>query len=194
MIVSDLNSLDCTALILAGGQARRFNGKDKGLLPYNDHTFIEHIAHKFPSTWPVFALTHQNQAQYQALGITCIDDESLDHKGPMIAVPAACKHVTTEFIVVSACDTPNIPLTAYAPLLHALSDSCNAAYIATEEREHYCCLVAKTEVLKSLSEAPRSMRHLLGLINAVKVNSQLDEHLFQNINSADDLNTLVKTQ
>lgn len=189
MIVSDLNSLDCTALILAGGQATRFNGQDKGLLPYKGTTFIEHIAKKFPSNWPVFALTHGNQNAYQALGIHCINDSDESYQGPMIALQQASQQVKSEYLVAYAVDCPTIPLQAYAELLTSAQNS-GAVYIATKEREHYCCLAVRTEILNTINERPRSMRHLLKLLKAQCVVTALAESDFNNINTQQDFETL----
>lgn len=189
MIVSDLNSLDCTALILAGGQATRFNGQDKGLLHYKGTTFIEHIANKFPSNWPVFALTHGNQNAYQALGISCINDSDESYQGPMIALQQASQQVKSEYLVAYAVDCPTIPLQAYAELLASAKHN-GATFIATQTRDHYCCLAVRTEILRSLKERPRSMRHLLKLMQAQCVVTALAESCFKNINTQRDFETL----
>ena len=43
----DLNISDITGVILAGGQAKRMGGQDKGLLDVNGRAMIEIIIRKF---------------------------------------------------------------------------------------------------------------------------------------------------
>lgn len=187
MTIAQLANYDCTAVILAGGQARRFNGIDKGLLPLQNKPLVSHIQEKLPSNWPIIISTHGNSANYQTMGFECIDDISEDYLGPMIAIPHIAQSIQTEYFIVSACDTPLIPSDVYLQLLQTIKAGTRASFAKTTEREHYCCLVAETAAVKAIKAKPRSMRDLLKMLKAKACELKTDEALFKNINQPSDL-------
>lgn len=185
MIVTDLAKLDCAVVILVGGAARRFNGVDKGLLTLGDQPLAERIADQFPPKWPRYVGSHKNGASYQALGFTPIEDQSHEHLGPMRILPELARSIPNEYMTVSACDTPFISFETYRILWSQFNG--HAVYAQTSERKHYCCLLLKTALLASIEEQPHSMRHLLTLLGASSVATDLPEMTFFNINRQSDL-------
>jgi molybdopterin-guanine dinucleotide biosynthesis protein A len=61
-----------TGLLLAGGQARRMGGNDKGLLPLNGRPLaawgLERLA---PQVDEVLISANRNQAQYEKFSFSC---------------------------------------------------------------------------------------------------------------------------
>jgi len=184
MIVTDLASLNCTAVILAGGAANRFGGVNKGLQRLGKFTLVEHVANAFPQTWPIVLSTHDNSEKFKHIGFECIDDKHDEYAGPMKAITDIAGSISTAYLAVSPCDTPFINQSVY----QQLSDQREtAAYAVNHGREHYCCFMARVDAITTLEEEPRSMRHLLAMLDASPVNIEEPATTFTNINSQQDL-------
>lgn len=100
-------------VILAGGQATRMGGGDKGLLTLGDRTILSHVIDRFDPQCAGLALNANGDAQrFANLGLPVIADSIPDFAGPLCGVLAgmdwaAGKGVT--HIVTAAADTPFFP-------------------------------------------------------------------------------------
>ena len=103
---------DC-AVILAGGQARRMGGGDKGRLRLGDKTLIEHVIDRItPQVDAVILNANGDLSRFDDLGLPVVPDSVADFPGPLAGVLAgmdwAAEH-GHEWLISVAADTPSFP-------------------------------------------------------------------------------------
>ena len=107
-----INTSDVTALILAGGKASRFNGKDKGLLLFKQRPMITHVIDALqPQVHTIVISANRNIDQYQPFGYPVLQDEQTDMQqlqGPLAGILQGLRQCTTPWLLLSPCDTPFI--------------------------------------------------------------------------------------
>ncbi|WP_090159872.1 molybdenum cofactor guanylyltransferase MobA [Loktanella sp. DSM 29012] len=100
-------------IILAGGQATRMGGGDKGLLRLHTSRIIDHVIARLDPQCDGLALNaNGDPARFAPLGLTVIADSIADHPGPLAGVLAGLDHAATtghSHIVTAAADTPFLP-------------------------------------------------------------------------------------
>jgi molybdopterin-guanine dinucleotide biosynthesis protein A len=102
---------DISGCILAGGLGRRFDGRDKGLLPLAGRPLVAHVLERLrPQVAHVMVNANRNLAAYAALGVNVISDaEPHDYAGPLAGCLAALGAVRTPWLCTAACDSPFLP-------------------------------------------------------------------------------------
>lgn len=99
-----------TAVILAGGQARRMHGIDKGLLAVAGRPLIEHLlASLRGQTDHIVISANRNLAYYAAYGMPVVSDATSDAQGPLAGIYRALCCITTDYLLSVPCDTPCLP-------------------------------------------------------------------------------------
>ena len=98
-----------TGVILAGGQARRMGGDDKGLILFNHKPLIAHvIAILKPQVDTIVINANRNIDQYQTFKYPVISDSLANFCGPLAGMLSAMQTVDTDYILTVPCDSPNI--------------------------------------------------------------------------------------
>lgn len=88
-------------VILAGGQASRMGGQDKGLIQLNGQPLIQHVIDKLAPQSPTLLINaNRNQSQYQQFA-PVISDEFPDYPGPLGGIHAGLCHAPTDWSVLS---------------------------------------------------------------------------------------------
>lgn len=83
-----LQPSDTSWVILAGGQASRMGGQDKGLIQLNGQPLVQHVIDKLaPQTPTLLINANRNQSQYQQFA-PVISDEFPDYPGPLGGIHA----------------------------------------------------------------------------------------------------------
>lgn len=99
-----------TAVILAGGKARRMGGQDKGLVELAGQPLIEHVIARIePQVSQILINANRNTGQYARYGYPVVSDSLSDFQGPLAGFLAAMQQVESEFIVTIPCDGPCLP-------------------------------------------------------------------------------------
>tara|TARA_R110002096_G_scaffold3529_1_gene17332 strand:- start:12035 stop:12634 length:600 start_codon:yes stop_codon:yes gene_type:complete len=110
---------DVTGVILAGGQARRMGGQDKGLVMLDGKPMIELIIDILkPQTAKLLINANRNHDLYSRYGLELVADELSGFCGPLAGMASALKIINTGYMVTAPCDSPFIPL----DLVHRLSE------------------------------------------------------------------------
>ncbi|MGF1909696.1 molybdenum cofactor guanylyltransferase MobA [Vibrio kasasachensis] len=95
-------------VILAGGQASRMGGKDKGLIELNNKPLILHVIERLsPQTPQILINANRNQTKYAEFG-SVFSDHFADYPGPMGGIHAGLVHAKTEWVGFVPCDSPMI--------------------------------------------------------------------------------------
>lgn len=151
------------ALILAGGQALRMGGMDKGMQLLHGKPLVQHVIERIRSQVDeVWLSVNERQASYHAFGLPLVVDECrFEGLGPLVGI-ASYSSVLPESISsvqILACDTPFLPL----DLSERLANNAfkNAAYPQTELGAHYSCALVTREVIHLASNCLLNHQHSL---------------------------------
>ncbi|WP_108813671.1 molybdenum cofactor guanylyltransferase MobA [Loktanella sp. Alg231-35] len=114
-------------VILAGGQATRMGGGDKGLLSLGDDTILGHVIARLAPQVDTIALNaNGDPTRFANLGLPVIGDTIDGFAGPLSGVLAgldwAAKHGATH-IVTAAADTPFFPCDLVPHLMLAAEEA-----------------------------------------------------------------------
>jgi molybdopterin-guanine dinucleotide biosynthesis protein A len=100
-------------VILAGGQATRMGGGDKGLLTLGSRTILSHVIDRFEPQCAGLVLSANGNAQrFANLNLPTIADSIPDFAGPLCGVLAGLDWAADQgatHIVTAAADTPFLP-------------------------------------------------------------------------------------
>lgn len=188
------SSNNITGLILAGGAGSRVGGQDKGLLQWHGKALITHVAERLgPQVEHLLVSCNRNMARYAELVGSIIGDNRPDFQGPLAGIEAAATHITTEFLVVVACDMPEIPTDLVARLLEPLttaeSHGPQLSFANDGVRNHYLCVAMHCSCLASLPEyldqGGRAVRHWYQLLPHVAIDFSDQPQRFANYNHLD---------
>lgn len=100
-----------TGVILAGGQARRMGGVDKGLTLFARRPLVEWvIAALAPQVDTLLISANRHLDVYAAYGFPVVTDIEPGFQGPLAGVFSAMSAAQTEWILTAPCDGPQLPL------------------------------------------------------------------------------------
>ncbi|OEE86628.1 molybdenum cofactor guanylyltransferase MobA [Vibrio crassostreae] len=95
-------------VILAGGQASRMGGKDKGLVELNGSPLIQYVINKLSQQDVSITINaNRNLDSYQAFA-PVVSDSFPDYPGPLGGIHAGLKNATTDWVGFVPCDSPQI--------------------------------------------------------------------------------------
>lgn len=99
-----------TAVVLAGGQARRMGGQDKGLLTVLGKPMVLHIIEQLsPRVGRILINANRNAESYARFGLPVIADRIDGYAGPLAGMAAAMERCTTDLLLTVPCDGPRLP-------------------------------------------------------------------------------------
>jgi molybdopterin-guanine dinucleotide biosynthesis protein A len=115
-----------TACVLAGGEGRRMNGQDKGLVHYQGRPLADWVLQALaPQCTNMMVSANRHLPAYQALLSNWLqadtgnsaqttqvwpDDPDLPpHSGPLAGIVTALRHCPSDWLLVAPCDTPHLP-------------------------------------------------------------------------------------
>ncbi|CAV18671.1 MULTISPECIES: molybdenum cofactor guanylyltransferase MobA [Vibrio] len=95
-------------VILAGGQASRMGGKDKGLVELNGSPLIQYVINKLSQQDVSITINaNRNLDSYQAFA-PVVSDSFPDYPGPLGGIHAGLKNASTDWVGFVPCDSPQI--------------------------------------------------------------------------------------
>ncbi|TXS91192.1 molybdenum cofactor guanylyltransferase [Parahaliea aestuarii] len=177
-----------TGLILAGGAGRRVGGRDKGALSWQGRPLVEHVASRLrPQVGELWISYNRNAHLYATLGDRLFKDHLPGFEGPLAGVAAAGSAVSSEFLLLSACDTPALPTDLARRLLGPMGDARMQLAVAFDgEREQYLAALLRSESLTSLQSylqrGERSVRGWYATLRRERVDFSDCAQAFRNIN------------
>jgi molybdopterin-guanine dinucleotide biosynthesis protein A len=102
------------AVILAGGQANRMGGGDKGRLMLGDQSLIQRVIDRItPQVESVVLNANGDLSRFDDLGLPVVADSIADFPGPLAGVLAGMDWAAEqghEWLISVAADTPSFPL------------------------------------------------------------------------------------
>lgn len=177
-------------VVLAGGQARRMGGADKGLLRVAGLPLAQHVAKRLAATCAeVMVSANRNLDEYRALGLPVVTDRP-GEVGPLAGIAAAWRHTTRPWLLVAPCDLPLLP-EAFGPRLSAAATRRDSALVARSgEQTHFACVLLHRRGEQSLesylAKGGRRVETWLDKMGYRAVNFE-DPSGFLNVNTPEDL-------
>ncbi len=99
-----------SCIILAGGEGKRVDGQDKGLLTYKNKTLMQHVIDRVsPQVDEIIISANRNIEEYKRYGYPVISDTAEEYRGPMAGIAAALPYCKNEWVLVVPCDMPLLP-------------------------------------------------------------------------------------
>jgi molybdenum cofactor guanylyltransferase len=191
-------SSEVTALILAGGQSSRM-GTDKALLPWQGRPLIQRVVEVAQECCAAVCIVTPWPERYRHLASSSISWclEGPGKSGPLVALARGFETVQTPWVLLLACDMPQLNPKILRDWLAQLpaqdSDSRAIAYVPYDRSrwEPLCGLykVAGLPFLEAfIAEGGRSFQSWLSCIEAVpiEVNDEISSMLY-NCNTPEDL-------
>ncbi|WP_439294386.1 molybdenum cofactor guanylyltransferase MobA [Lonepinella sp. BR2882] len=182
-----------SAVILAGGKARRMQGADKGLQILAGKPLIEHIISRLQVQLEDIAINaNRHIEQYQQFGLPVFSDELVDFQGPLSGILTGLKRAETDYVLFVPCDCPFLPLNLLEKLKSAVLISQSlVAYASDGEREHPTfCLISRqlsTALSAYLNQGERRMLQFMLEQGAVAVDFSEQKNAFRNFNTLQEL-------
>ena len=95
-------------VILAGGQASRMGGKDKGLVELNGSPLIQYVIDKLSQQDVSITINaNRNLDSYQVFA-PVVSDSFPNYPGPLGGIHAGLKNAATDWVGFVPCDSPQI--------------------------------------------------------------------------------------
>lgn len=182
-----------TLLILAGGQASRMGGRDKGLLDCAGRPLIEHVLIKArPLADSILISANRNLERYTAYGYSVLSDHRSEYVGPLAGIERGLEVCDTEYLWVLPCDAPAFSGELLTRLMRACATAGIPAAVPYDGNYQQATFVLlRAETLDSLraylASGQRKVQHWLATLPAVPVDCSDHPEWFVNINTPADL-------
>lgn len=181
------------AAILAGGQARRFDGQDKSALPIAGRRLLHHQLAALRAITPRIVIVGGPAERFADAGVPVVPDR-LPGLGPLGGLSTALDGAS-ERLLVLACDLPFVT-TAFLQYLLRTGRDADATVPRTADGLHPLCAAyaRRTAPLmrRLIDEGVRQVQEALGSLRLHIVEGEAlaahdpDGRLLHNINTPDD--------
>ncbi len=184
---------EITAVILAGGQASRMDGEDKGLIVFRELPLIAHVVNVVESkVSQILISANRNFDEYANFG-KVISDDLEGYQGPLAGISKALKVSSTPYLLVLPCDSPLIDEALIDSLIEKMEISKADICVAHDGSiMHATFALMQTKLEKSLEgfleEGGRKMAlwYRQHSLERIDVSSHLE--VLTNINRPEDFN------
>ncbi|WP_298716151.1 molybdenum cofactor guanylyltransferase MobA [uncultured Oceanisphaera sp.] len=145
-----LNPKDITAVILAGGEGRRMNGADKGLLELWGKPLVVHLLERLaPQVGRVLINANRNLDCYRQLA-PVVPDNDVHYAGPLAGFEAGLSHAPSEWVLFVPCDSPLVPMDLAHRLCAAIRHHDQIAVVDDGIQLHAATALVHQSLLPSL--------------------------------------------
>ena len=182
-----------SAVILAGGLARRMGGADKGLQLLQNKPLVAHILDRLtPQVSQIAINANRSLPEYAQFGVPVFQDEIDGFQGALSGMLTALRHASTDYVLFVPCDCPFLPLNLVEKLKSAVENQAVlAAYAHDGERDHPTfCLISRqlsTALDAYLASGERRMLFFMREQGAARVDFSAQKDAFRNFNTLAEL-------
>ena len=186
-------TITISAVILAGGKARRMEGRDKGLQFLGEKTLIQQVIERLQAQISAISINaNRNQGDYAAFAFPVFSDDLPDFQGPLSGMLSGLERAKTEFVLFVPCDTPFFPENLLEKFKSAVKNHRTlVAYARDVERDHPTfCLMSiqlKEKLRNYLDSGERRLLQFMQENGGVSVQFDAKEGNFENFNTLEDL-------
>ena len=112
-----------TGVVLAGGRATRWDGRDKGLIEVCGRPMIRHVLDALePQVEQILISANRNLEEYRGFGMPVVTDASNDFLGPLAGIASGLAAARTEWVAIVPCDSPLLAADCVDRLASALKE------------------------------------------------------------------------
>ncbi len=109
MVLAPFSPANISAAILAGGEGRRVDGRDKGLLPLAGKPLVAHVVGALNGQADTILIcTNRHEREYAPFG-RIVHDPTPDFRGPLAGIASALAQCATPWLLTVPVDGPNLP-------------------------------------------------------------------------------------
>lgn len=189
---------EITAVILAGGQARRMGGVDKGWMELNGKPLIRHVQDIISPQVPrVLINANRSLDAYSTLSCPVIADLDAGYQGPLMGIATGLQHATDPWVLFVPCDSPYLPRNLAERMLEqAEKEGADIAVAHDGVRLQSVVALIKRDLLESvkadLAAGGRKVERWYAKHRVTQVDFSDHPEAFTNVNHRDDLAGLQK--
>lgn len=186
------------ALILAGGQNSRMDGRHKALLEWNGKTYLSYVMDAF-AAFDEKIISTGISALAEGTGFQAVPDE-ISGQGPLGGLSAALSACCSDALVVCACDMPFVTagLTAYLARQVCLHPEAKAIAIRDRSgRLHPLCGAYRKEaasiIHKALMQDERRMIRIFRELQGMELSlaeTEFPDRILSNVNTPEEMEAL----
>ncbi len=182
-----------TGLLLAGGQARRMGGADKGLLTLGGRPLAAWGLTRLQNqVGEVLISANRNHADYEKLGARVIRDSVGGYAGPLAGLFAGLQEASSDWLLSAPCDSPLLP-NDYAERMHEAANSRQLDAVVAHDgrRLQPVFLLVRRRLQKSLGDflarGERKIDLWLEEVSHQSVDFSDHPDMFLNVNTPEEL-------
>jgi molybdopterin-guanine dinucleotide biosynthesis protein A len=181
---------EITAAILAGGEGRRVDGCDKGLLALAGRPLVAQVAEALRAHVATILICANRHAADYALFGRVVPDATSGFRGPLAGIAAALAQCATPWLLTVPVDGPNVPR-ELAHRLHRAADAAGADVAVAHDGVRREPLFALYRNSLAVSAAQALQQNLAvyrwqDTLGAVEVDFADVPHAFINLNTLDE--------
>jgi molybdopterin-guanine dinucleotide biosynthesis protein A len=189
------HELSFAAVILAGGEGRRMDGEDKGLVLFQRRPMISWTLDKVsPLVNEVLISCNRNSDQYKSFDVEVVSDKESGFLGPLAGVQAALNELSERHshLVILPCDTPLVSDHLLRRLIEQSMESPqDIIYLNEAGRAHFLHAIIPTQYADnlnaSLDEGVRAVYRWYKQYPITEIDTSPYTHTLININQQSQL-------
>lgn len=201
----ELGTKSLSAVVLAGGLARRMGGVDKGLVQLAGKPMVQWALERvYPQVDHVVVNANRNMETYSVLGdafdaeagITVISDTYEGHPGPLAGLLAALQHFdkaanSETRVFMCPCDSPFLPHNMVERMSHAMDQNqarVAVAHDGTRQQPVFLMVdsACQTSLTEFLASGERKIDRWFSNERLVEVDFSDNPEAFLNINTEEE--------
>lgn len=191
--------MQVSAIILAGGLAKRMGGVDKGLVTLQQKPLIQHVINRLqPQVDELLINANRELLHYKNLGYPIFEDEQTDFIGPLAGFNLGLKYGKHDYLLTAPCDSPLLPMDLAQRLMRGLTEQQADIAVATcADKTHPVFSLCKKSVLPSLTDylenGGRKVSMWQKSLKYIEVDFSDCSDAFINLNTLEEIIALEKT-
>ena len=204
--IAPLKALECQAkshlkksmsmvagLLLAGGQARRMGGADKGLLTLGGRPLAAWGLTRLQNqVGEVLISANRNHADYEKLGVRVIRDSISGYAGPLAGLFAGLQEASSDWLLSAPCDSPLLADDYAERMQEAANSGQWDAVVAHDGRRLQPVFLLVSRRLQQslgdfLAKGGRKIDLWLGEVSHQSVDFSDQPDMFLNVNTPEEL-------
>lgn len=186
------STLEIGCVILAGGLARRMEGRDKGLVKLAGKPMVQWVLDAVkPQVGSVLINANRNKADYEQFGPAVAEDLIEGHLGPLAGLLTGLKTLQMPAVFMCPCDSPFLPVDMVSRLCASLTNTQADIAVAHDgsRMQPVFCLARQSTVpslTRFLDSGERKIDRWFAAENTSVVDFSDTPEAFRNINSEQD--------
>jgi len=178
-----------SCIILAGGEGKRVDGRDKGLIKHKDKTLVQHVIDAVkPQVNEIIISANRNIEIYETYGYRVVPDTTQQYQGPLAGIAAALPLCQNDWVLITPCDMPFLPSNVIKKLSVDLTRH-NISIVKVGDRLQLVFLINKS-LLPSITQSLQANKlRLMQWVKSQKpaIHQYSNSYNFKNFNNTKDL-------